>query len=124
MHLYYNYNKDNLVTKGFVIAAQYREIERTSWGKRLTSAISGVLFGILLFFGSFALIWWNEGRSVDRIKTLDQGRDQVVSVPSDRYDPSLRGQLLHMSGPAVSNEVLADPLFGVQDESPEAAARC
>lgn len=33
-----------------------------SWGERILDSIKGVIIGILLFFGSFVLLFWNEGR--------------------------------------------------------------
>ncbi len=45
----------------------------TILGSRIKSSFAGVLVGILLFIASFPLIIWNESRSVQRIKTLEEG---------------------------------------------------
>ncbi len=42
-----------------------------SYGSRLKSAIGGIGFGLLLFLGSFYLLFWNEGRA-DMSKVAEQ----------------------------------------------------
>lgn len=95
----------------------FSEVSTTSWIGRIKNAIFGVLFGLVLFIASFVLIWWNEGRSVERIKTLQEGRDLVVSVSSDMVAPEYEGKLVHVSGMADTAEVLRDPLFGIQEQA-------
>ena len=99
------------------MGSEYREVTTTSWGKRMSSAFFGVIIGLLLFLGSFYLIWWNEGRSVERIKTLQEGRDSVVSVSPDVVDPSNQAALIHVTGRADTNDILKDTLFGVEENA-------
>jgi hypothetical protein len=40
----------------------FRETTHTSWFSRLMSSFMGVLFGFLMFLGSFVLLYFNEGR--------------------------------------------------------------
>lgn len=89
--------------------------ETTSEGclSRLTSAIGGVLVGILFFLGSFALIFWNEGRTVKRARALAEGKGLVVTVEADTVDPANEGALVHMTGEAQTKERLQDSTFGV-----------
>ncbi len=96
---------------------QFREVTTRSWGSRIMGSFVGVLIGIILFFGSFPLIFWNEGRSVDRIKTLGEGRAAVVSLASDQIDSTHQGGLIHISGVATTDEVLKDTQFGVQENA-------
>jgi hypothetical protein len=56
--------------------------ETVGYGSRLISAIKGVLVGVLFFFASFFLLWWNEGRAVQTAKSLREGASTVVSVTS------------------------------------------
>jgi hypothetical protein len=99
------------------MSEQFTEVTRTSWGARIKNAIAGIVIGFLLFFGSFGLIWWNEGRSVDRIKTLDEGRGAVISVAAERVDPNNESALVHISGTATTQQVLGDSLFGVKENA-------
>ena len=96
---------------------QFREVTTRSWGSRIMGSFVGVLIGLLLFIGSFPLIFWNEGRSVDRIKTLGEGRAAVVSLSSDQIDSAHQGGLIHISGVATTDEVLKDLQFGVQENA-------
>ncbi len=96
---------------------QFREVTTRSWGSRIMGSFVGVLIGIVLFFGSFPLIFWNEGRSVDRIKTLGEGRAAVVSLAADQIDSAHQGGLIHISGVATTDEVLKDVQFGVQENA-------
>lgn len=97
------------------MADEYKETTTKSWGSRIVSSFMGIIFGIILFFGAFPLIFWNEGRSVDRIKTLSEGRGAVVALSSDSIDPAHNGALIHISGKATTTDTVADYLFGVQE---------
>lgn len=82
-----------------------------SWFSRLGSAIAGVLFGIVLFLGSFVLLSWNEGRAIHREKTLAIGSKSVVSVPASPVSASNDGKLVHVTGQAEPEGNATDPVF-------------
>ncbi len=82
-----------------------------SWFGRLGNAIAGVLFGIVLFLGSFALLFWNEGRAIQREKTLDIGSKSVVTVPASPVSKENEGKLVHVTGDAKPNGEAIDPVF-------------
>ncbi|MFK7839311.1 MAG: TMEM43 family protein [Bdellovibrionales bacterium] len=90
---------------------------KKGFGKKAKNAFAGVLIGILFFLGSFPLLWWNEGRSVKRIKTINEGRELVVSVPSTQVSPDNQNQLIHISGFANTKRPIQDALFGVSDQA-------
>jgi hypothetical protein len=69
-----------------------------SWFSRIGGAITGVLFGIILFIGSFALLIWNEGNAITRARTLDSGIKNVISVPATPLDAANVGKLIHLTG--------------------------
>jgi len=84
----------------------------------MQSACCGVCFGILLFFGSFPLLVWNEGRSIARYQALKEGRKAVVVIanPTASVDSSREGVLVYMSGKAevaADGATASDPMFGV-----------
>lgn len=91
----------------------FTEVEHESWFSRLTSAIGGVVFGLLLLAGAVTLLFWNEGRSVKRYRTLDAGQKRVVSIPADGVDPAHEGQLVHVSEAVTTTKPLKDPDFGL-----------
>jgi len=84
-----------------------------SWFGRIGNAFSGILFGLVLFLGSFVLLAWNEGRAVDRAKTLQAGASQVITVPADKPDSANNGKLVHVTGFAEAEGPVSDPVFGI-----------
>jgi hypothetical protein len=91
----------------------FTEVTEESWFSRIGNAIKGILIGLVFFAGSFFLLFWNEGRSVQTYKTLKEGGKSVISMSSDRVDPANAGKLVHMTGKAVTTATLSDPDFGV-----------
>ncbi len=75
--------------------------------------MTGILFGVILFFGSFVLLTWNEGRAIKREKTLKIGSSLVVAVSPDEVLAANQGKLVHFSGTAVADGPVSDPLFGI-----------
>jgi hypothetical protein len=88
-------------------------VSRQSWGGRLGGSIKGIFVGVVLALASLALLFWNEGRAVERARTLAEGAGAVVSVPSAAVDAGNEGKLVHTQGEAATGEELRDPLFGV-----------
>jgi hypothetical protein len=87
-----------------------------SWGQRLHGACTGVCIGLILFIGSFPLLVWNEGRSIQRYESLEEGRKNVVRIPdaSASIDSSREGKLVYLSGKAVVGTYgtgVSDPIF-------------
>ncbi len=90
------------------------EVIHTPWGARLASSLKGILVGLVLFFASFWLLAWNEGRAVARYQDIHEMRDSAVSTPSSVLDATAEGRLVHTSGLAETNETLRDPEFAVE----------
>ncbi len=89
-------------------------VTKESWGSRLGSSIRGILVGLALFIAGFPVLFYNEGNSVKTAKALDEGEGACVPVESiEKIDPEMEGQLVHMTGRAVTKDVLADAQFGV-----------
>ena len=89
----------------------YTEISTRSWGGRLGGSLKGILVGLLMVIASVPLLWWNEGRTVERHKALAEGAGLVVSVDSREVDAGNEGQLIHTSGTADSRATIRDPQF-------------
>lgn len=69
-----------------------------------------VIIAVLFALASIGLLFWNEGRSVERIKTIDAGRDVVAEGNLVRIDAALQGRLVHLAGKATGGEI-ADDVF-------------
>ncbi len=85
----------------------------TSWFSRIGSAIGGIIFGVILFLGSFVLLTWNEGRAIQREKTLTAGASQVISISADELLAANNCKLVHFSGDAAADSPVEDPIFGI-----------
>ncbi|MCQ2366048.1 MAG: TMEM43 family protein [Akkermansia sp.] len=93
----------------------YTETTTRSWGSRLGDSIKGIIVGIILFFASFPLLFWNEGNSVKVAKALEEGRGITVEVQDiSKIDPANEGKLVHMCGDATTQDVLKDAEFGIE----------
>jgi hypothetical protein len=91
----------------------FTEVTEQSWFSRIRQSITGIFFGLLLFVVAFPLLFWNEGRAVKTYKTLKEGAGAVISVPADQVDPANAGKLIHVTGRAVTEDMLTDPVFGL-----------
>jgi len=91
----------------------FSEVTSENWFSRVGSSIKGILFGILLFIAAFPLLWWNEGRSVERYNSLNEGLSRVIAVLADKVIPANNGKLVHTQGLATTEQVLRDEVFGV-----------
>ncbi len=85
----------------------------TSWFSRLGKATGEVILGVILFLGSFVLLTWNEGRAIQREKTLTAGASQVISISCDKLLAENDGKLVHFSGEVLSDGPASDPVFGI-----------
>lgn len=93
----------------------YQEVTKTSYGSRLGGSLKGILSGLVLFIAATALLWWNEGRAVKTSKMLKSAESVCVDVADvSTVDPALNGQMIHATAVAKTDEVLADPEYGVQ----------
>lgn len=92
----------------------FTEVTGQSWLGRLKDALAGIVFGLILLVGAFVVLFWNEGRAVERHKTLQEGASAVVSLAAPEVDPAREGDLVHVVGEAQTDEVLTDPTFGVE----------
>ena len=76
-----------------------------------------VCFGLLLFFGSLFLLFWNEGSAVAVATSLDEGLRAVKPLQLDKVTDSVarahEGKLIHITGPIDVSEV-GDPTFGIR----------
>lgn len=95
----------------------FTETTRQSWGGRLAGALVGVVIGLVLVVASMPLLWWNEGRSVDRAKALAEGLERVVAVAAGTVDTAHEGGLVHITARAVAGSPLADGVFGLSADA-------
>jgi hypothetical protein len=88
------------------MASRVVKVTHRSWASRLLNSVLGIILGVLLFFGSFAVLWFTEGRT-DMSKIA--ARSTAVAAAS--INPATEGQLIAASGRLTSNETVGDPEF-------------
>lgn len=93
------------------------KVEQVGFGSRLKGSLGGAVFGLLLFLSSFALLWWNEGRTVGTAGALKSAAKKVVSLTAPTLQPANEGKLVHMSGLAVTREPARDDDFGIAPDA-------
>jgi hypothetical protein len=91
----------------------FTEVTTTSWFSRLGGSLAGVAVGFILFFASFFVLYWNEGRAVEAALALDAGAKAVITVSADKVDPANEGKLIHLAGRAAAPGRVEDPAFHV-----------
>ncbi len=82
----------------------------TSFLDKIKGAFFGVILGLILFIGSFALLWWNEGNCVRKIELNNYVKKNVVNIDANKINPAYNDKLVYVSGNAVSSESLNDNL--------------
>lgn len=80
------------------------QVTRRNWGQRILASIKGVLFGFLLFFGAFVVIWQTEGRT-----DMSRIAEQSTPVNAASINPNTEGQLVAANGRLTSSEPIGDP---------------
>lgn len=93
------------------MADTFTTVSSTSFFGRIRDALVGFIVGPLLIIGAVILIFWNESHSVRVLKSLKEGAAQVVEA--DEFDPDNDGELVHVTGETASDQVLRDPVFGI-----------
>ncbi|MEM7013252.1 MAG: TMEM43 family protein [Verrucomicrobiota bacterium] len=81
--------------------------------KRGNSVIGGLIFGVILFFGSFVLLWWNEGDAVAQFKAIGALNKNTVEVTAESVDPQQDGLPVYVSANANTTEELRDDVFDI-----------
>lgn len=89
------------------------DVVRIGWGERIRDSLVAPLIGLVLFLGSIALLFWNEGRAVDAFAALDRGDRIVIDVPADGVDAANEGKLVHLTGQARVTGTLVDSATGI-----------
>jgi len=100
------------------------EVTTQSWGSRLKNSIGGIIFGLIMIVGAFALLFWNEGRAVKRAKALEEGATSVISIFSVEVNPANQGKLVHTTGSVATQEVLKDSEFPIEANAVKLRRSC
>lgn len=76
-------------------------------------SLKNIIFGPIFFFAAFFLLFWNECQFIKDYNTFKGVSEKAVSVSADQVNKDNEGKLVHVSGRAVTDEILSDEEFGV-----------
>uniref|UniRef100_A0A7S0CM80 Uncharacterized protein n=1 Tax=Proboscia inermis TaxID=420281 RepID=A0A7S0CM80_9STRA len=79
---------------------------------RVKNSCGGIVFGVIFFFGSIALLWYNEGRSVKRYRALNDVESAVIKIDPNKIYLANEGQPVYFSSTLRSPTNIIDPIFG------------
>jgi hypothetical protein len=91
------------------------EVTNESWFSRIKNAFVGVLVGLVFFVGAFPLLTWNEKRSIDRTRALNEAATVTTTVDPAKLDPEHEGKAVHFTGLATTASGVKDETFGIAE---------
>ena len=84
----------------------YTEVKRTNIFQRFLNSIGGIVVGILLFFASFGVLFWNEGRV-----NIANVAEESVAISAESLSDENEGDFVSVTSEIVATEVVGDGLF-------------
>jgi hypothetical protein len=85
---------------------KFTEVSSRGWGTNIMNSIKGVVFGLILFVGSFVVLWMNEGR-----QDMSEAAELCMSIKPDMIQTDAEGKPVCVSSKMTSEETLGDPEF-------------
>ncbi len=87
---------------------EFKETKTIGYTTRIKQSLKLAILGIILFLGSFALLYWNEGRT-----DLSKIASKAIEVDSSKIttDQTLQGKLVFVTGRVETEEEIGDNLF-------------
>ena len=70
--------------------------------------IVSLIFGIILFLGSFVVLWMNEGNNAQKIAIADYASKNAIQADATNINGENDGKLISTSAEAISDAVLGD----------------
>ena len=95
----------------------YTETTSSGWLGRIGSSITGVLFGLVLLVVSLVMLVWNERNAVQDLKTNKEIAEKVISVSADSVDSANEGELVHLNGPAKTDDLVKNQQFAIEENA-------
>lgn len=94
-----------------------QEVTSTGWFGRIGNSIKGIFIGLLLAVVSLVVLVLNERNAVRDIRANKEIAREVVSVSNESVDPAHEGKLVHLNGPAKTDDIVKNPQFGIEENA-------
>ena len=75
--------------------------------------IIGFIIGLFLIPFALILLWKNERKVVMYSRVIEQGREEVKNVDSEKFEDANDFKLVHVTGDTESKEELTDSEFAI-----------
>ena len=95
---------------------KFTEVTHTSYLDNIKNSFFGIIFGIILLFGSTYLLFYNENRSVEQSTALYEMQNSLVKIDNTKYNQKYENKALYIYGDVKSNKILEDDLFHIKYE--------
>jgi hypothetical protein len=93
------------------------EVSTESWFSRIRGAFGGIVVGLVLFVVAFPALTWNEKRSIDRTRGLNEVASRTITVDGKTLDPAAEGKAVHFSALAATTVGVKDETFGIAESA-------
>ena len=97
--------------------SQFQTTTSQSWFSRLGGAIKGIFIGLIIFVIGFPVLWMNEGDAVRNTNALNELTKVTIDVGKPEIKPENEGKPVFMTGPAATQDVLTDSVFGISENA-------
>ncbi|NBX51334.1 hypothetical protein EBT25_15760 [bacterium] len=84
----------------------YTQTTTVGFGKRIMNSIGGVVMGVAMFFGSFGVLYWNEGR-VD----ISDIAKKSEAISAETVYTGKDGAFVSMTGKIMGSEDIGDGMY-------------
>ena len=92
---------------------RYTEVTNTSYLQNIGNSLKGIFVGFIILIISIAVLWWNEGRSVDQATALQEMKERIITLPDTIYDVKYANKPVLVQGTVTPLKELVDSEFGV-----------
>lgn len=91
-----------------------QEVTTHSWFSRIGNSIKGILFGFVLFVGSFFVLTVNENMAVKDYIDLNEVQRFTEEISADTIRRDTEGKRVQLSDKATTDNILRDEDFGIE----------
>jgi len=86
----------------------YIKVSEISYSDKIKQSFGAIIIGLILFFCSFAVLWWNEGRpNVGKIAS------EAITINANTVDSSANGKFVAITNKLEATKDIMDPLFSL-----------
>ena len=92
-------------------------VNQVGWFGRIGRSIKGIFAGFVFALIAVVLLIANERNAVRDIRTNKEIAKEVTSVANDKVDAAKEGKLIHLNGPAQTDDIVEHPKFGIKENA-------